>query len=228
MSIQKWGGTEFLDLGCGEGYALCFFHEKGYSVCGVDFSDYGLKAHNPQMVDFFVQGDLFQFLQTTEKKFDFINLGNVVEHLSEPEEFIKILRRVCKENTVISITVPNDFSVTQKTAFDNGFIESAFWVSDKTSEHFSYFTLSSLQNFVEANGFECVEKLADYPIDFNLFNSRTNYVKNREVGHEGYIAELKIENMLFEQSLEKTVQLHKAYADLGIGRNISLFMKLKK
>ena len=205
-----------------------FFYEKGWDVCGLDFSDYGIKAHNPDMEKFLIKGDLMKSISAMQKTFAFINMDNVLEHLPCPKDFLIALKKVCDLETIICITVPNDFSITQKKAYENDCIDGAFWVTKETSEHFNYFTTESLSQFAEKNGFDVVWKSADYPIDFNLFNSRTNYVRNKEVGHDGHIARLTIENMLYEKSLEDTAMLHSAFAKCGVGRDISVYLKLKK
>ena len=224
------GGREktLLDVGCGEGYAMQYFYENGWAVCGLDFSNYAIKAHNPAMENFLTKGDLMKNISTMKRIFGFIIMDNVLEHLPRPADFLSIIKDVCDKETVICITVPNDFSLTQKAAHEDGCIDTAFWVSKETSEHFNYFTMHSLSKFSEENGFDVVWKSADYPIDFNLFNPRTNYVRSKEVGHDAHVARLKIENMLYKKSLEDTVLLHSAFAKCGVGRNISVYLKLKK
>ena len=205
-----------------------FFYENGWKVWGLDFSDYGIKAHNPEMERFLIKGDLMKSISTMKDTFGFINMDNVLEHLPNPVDFLTVIKKVCGGETVICITVPNDFSITQENAYKNDCIDGAFWVTKETSEHFNYFTVESLSKFAEENGFDVVWKSADYPIDFNLFNPRTNYIQSKEVGHDGHIARLKIENMLYEKSLEDTVLLHSALAKCGVGRDISVYLKLKK
>lgn len=221
-------GESFIDVGCGEGYAMKYFYKKGWNVCGIDFSDYGIKAHNPDMNSFLIKGDLIKTISCLDRKFSFINMDNVLEHLPSAKDFLSVLKLICEDDAIICITVPNDFSITQQALFQYKDIDKAFFVTKDTSEHFNYFTIDSLVNFVEKNGFEIVWKSADYPIDFNLFNPRTNYIKNKEVGHDGHVARLKVENMLYDNSLENTVNLHKAYAECGIGRDISIYMKIRK
>ena len=178
------------------------------------------------MLQFLYKGSVDDFLKNHDVKYDFINMDNVLEHLPYPDSVIKKLKSVCHENTIICIKVPNDFSITQINAYENGCIDDAFWVTDKTSEHFNYFTLESLKQLAEMNGFKCVGYVADWPIDINLFNPRTNYIKDKNVGHDGHVAKLKVENMLFKESIEKTMEFHLAIANLGIGRNISVFIKM--
>lgn len=219
--------SSFLDIGCGEGFAMSFFHRNGWTVCGVDFSNCGIRNHNPEMEKFLIKGDLIKTIKESSANYSFINMDNVLEHLPNPKDFLNNLKKICTEETIICVTVPNDFSITQKTLFKNGCIDNDFWVTRKTSEHFNYFTLENLTTFVKKNGFNVVWESADYPIDFNLFNPKTNYVKSPNLGHDGHLARLKIENMIFNQSLENTVRLHNAYARLGIGRNATIYIKLK-
>ncbi|MFA6700380.1 MAG: methyltransferase domain-containing protein, partial [Thiomicrospira sp.] len=53
----------FLDVGCGEGFALAFFAERGYQVKGLDYSRAGIEQHHPQLLEHLVEGDVFASLQ---------------------------------------------------------------------------------------------------------------------------------------------------------------------
>lgn len=214
-----------LDIGCGEGYALKSFYKKGWDVTGVDFSEFGIKTHNPHMLGYFIKGDLIEVIQKCDEKYDLINMDNVLEHLPDPKGLMNIIKSVCHDDTIICIKVPNDFSITQINAYNNGYINDAFWVTDKTSEHFSYFTLKSLKKLSEESGYMCIGSVSNWPIDFNMFNPRTNFYRDKSVGHDGHIARIFVENMLFAESIEKTLELHQALANLGMGRNISVYLK---
>lgn len=203
--FDKMGGVKgtLLDIGCGEGHALKYYSNNGWKVTGIDFSDYGINAHHPDMKDCLIKGDLMEILKNHDTKYDFVNMDNVLEHLPDPVSFLEIIKNVCHEKTIICIRVPNDFSITQMKAYDNQDIEDAFWVTDKTSEHFNYFTLDSLKKLAKASGYVCLGQIADWPIDFNLFNPRTNYNKNKSVGHDGHVARLMVENMFLNNQLRK-------------------------
>lgn len=229
LMFENGGGVKgnLLDVGCGEGHALKYFFDRGWSVTGIDLSEFGIKVHNPDMMSYLLKGDMMEVIKGLDKTYDFVNMDYVLEHLPEPSEFLELIKSVCDRNTIICIKVPNDFSVTQMYAYEHFCIDSSFWVTDKTSEHYNYFNAESLKRLIEEKGFICLGKVADSPIDFNLFNERTNYDRNKNLGHEGHETRLIIENMLFEQSIEKTLLLHEAMANLGVGRNISLYIKLQ-
>ena len=230
FSVTLPGGGALLDIGCGEGYCLSFFSALGWDVLGIDLSDFGLNSHNPHMKEFLFKGEILEqikLLCDQNKKFDYINMDNVLEHLSEPEDFIEAVKPLFHEKTVISICVPNDFSLVQKTAFRYGFINTDFWVTKQTSEHFNYFTEKSLTEFLQQKGFVKKKSIADYPIDCNLFNDRTNYINDKKNGSACHKARLILENMLYDASMENAVSVHEALANAGVGRDITVFCQLK-
>ena len=233
--MEKWGGyatqdSSFLDIGTGEGYALKYFYENGWQVTGIDFSSHGIEAHNPEMKKYLIQGDYCKIigaLRNEKRTFDFINADNVLEHLPEPETFFEIIRSVSHTNTVICVTVPNDFSRIQHLAFELGQIEDAFWVTKDTSEHFSYYSVESLCSLGDSKGFKKIIATSDWPIDFFLLHKNTNYRRNSTVGHDCHVACASIENSVYADSMEKAIALFRSLAEAGIGREISVYFKLK-
>jgi methyltransferase type 12 len=218
-----------LDIGCGEGYCLSFFFALGWDVLGIDLSEFGLNTHNPHMKEYFKKGEILdqiQLLCDQNKKFDYINMDNVLEHLSNPEYLLESIKSLFHKGTVLSIRVPNDFSLIQKTAFKYGFINTDFWVTKQTSEHFNYFTEKSLTEFLQQKEFVKKKSIADYPIDCNLFNDQTNYINDKKNGAACHQAQLILANMLYDESMEKAVSVHEALANAGIGRNVTVFCQL--
>lgn len=50
-----------LDVGCGEGFALAFFREKGWAVKGIDFSSSGEESQNPSSKNVLITKDVLIF-----------------------------------------------------------------------------------------------------------------------------------------------------------------------
>ena len=48
----------FLDVGCGEGYATAFLEKKGFSKKGIDFISLGGESKNPNCIDALIIGDV--------------------------------------------------------------------------------------------------------------------------------------------------------------------------
>ena len=115
--------SKMLDVGCGEGYALSFFRNKGWQVKGLDFSSAGVNSKNPICLDVLTTGDVFELLDTeiaNAEKYDVVWLQNVLEHVIYPLDLLKSLRSLVKPNGIAVITVPNDCSITQQSALGKG------------------------------------------------------------------------------------------------------------
>jgi 2-polyprenyl-3-methyl-5-hydroxy-6-metoxy-1,4-benzoquinol methylase len=107
--------NRFLDVGCGEGFALSFFVQHGYQVKGLDFSCAGMVQHHPQLLDKLVEGTVFKSLQEEiagEQQYDIIWL----EHVLQPIELLDQLKSLLSPGGVLVVTVPNDFSSLQQRA----------------------------------------------------------------------------------------------------------------
>jgi len=106
-----------LDIGCGEGFFSKFFFEKKWDVTCVDFSNVGIKNHNPQLLNQFQQNNIFSFLSAAVKnnlKYGLINLDNVLEHVLDPVTLLQAIMQIMTKNSIVRIEVPNDFSAFQK------------------------------------------------------------------------------------------------------------------
>jgi 2-polyprenyl-3-methyl-5-hydroxy-6-metoxy-1,4-benzoquinol methylase len=219
----------FLDIGAGEGWAMSFFKEKGWTVVGLDYSEFGCENHNKHVINELIVGNLYKSIEnliSKNKKFDVILLDNILEHVINPFLLIEDIKKLANENTCLIIEVPNDFSKLQIYLFENNIIENQFWIA--LPDHLSYFNKEGLNNLCKDAGWENLLTISDYPIDLLLLNENTNYSKDKSKGRSCHLQRIRTENLLNSISTEKTVALHKAYADLGLGRQIIGFYSLSK
>lgn len=104
QQIQKLGGEEILDIGCGEGFVHQYFlgKEKSLKITGID-QNRGLigraKKRNPS-VNYFQQ-DLFSL--KIKQEYDLLLMMEVLEHLKEPQ---KALRKIKEISSKAIFTVP--------------------------------------------------------------------------------------------------------------------------
>lgn len=237
---QRWGVLQkylaasqqqkrFLDVGCGEGYALSFFRKLDWIVKGFDFSSAGVQSKNPSSLDALVTGDIFQLLEEeiiSNKTYEVIWLQNVLEHVLDPLNLLKSLQELVAPDGFLVVTVPNDFSITQQAALSLSHIDTPFWVAPP--DHLSYFDQSSLKNIANATNWKCVELLGDFPIDWFLFHPESNYVRNHLVGKAAHNARVAIENMIHGNSLQDVINFWSSAAKLGLGRDITAFLSVAK
>ncbi len=217
---------KFLDIGCGEGWSLSFFHSQGWEVKGLDFSTFACQSNNPDMVQFIEDGNVFdniRKLAESTEKYDVILLDNVLEHVYDPEELIHILPNNLNYNGIICIEVPNDFSVLQQYLYNQQKIDKAFWVA--IPDHISYFNTNGLKNLMSAYGWELYHLNTDYPLDLNLLNPDSNYVMDKGKGRNVHLARVDIENLLDDINSDLAIKLLSVYAEMGLGRNIIGFFK---
>lgn len=218
-------GKTFLDIGAGEGWALKYFTDKGWDCIGLDFSEHGCSQNNPDQIKNLLVGDIemnLSSLYKEDKKFDFILIDNVLEHVRDPLKALSDIKSIISDDGVLVVEVPNDFSVAQEHLYDEGYVSSKFWLA--FPDHLSYFNKSGLKCLAESAGWSVGKTLTAYPIDFNLFNVNTNYIETRDVGKSCHHSRVAIENLFHSISVEKANKLYEAMADLGVGRDIVMIM----
>jgi 2-polyprenyl-3-methyl-5-hydroxy-6-metoxy-1,4-benzoquinol methylase len=224
--LERKGTRRMLDVGCGEGYALAFFREQGWTVKGFDFSTAGIQSKNPGCLDALVAGDVFTHLKaeiSAGNTYDVVWLQNVLEHVIDPLGLLESLQALVPPDGMIVITVPNDCSITQALALGKGHIDTEFWVCPP--DHLSYFDSDSLANVSRETGWDCVEILADFPIDWLLFHPGSNYVRDKSAGKAAHKARVQLENLIHAQPIEDVIRFWSATAKVGLGRTITAFLR---
>jgi 2-polyprenyl-3-methyl-5-hydroxy-6-metoxy-1,4-benzoquinol methylase len=217
-----------LDIGCGEGFTSAYFARKGFTVNSIDYSSQGILEQNPQVLANHEVGDIFELLNLKIKaniRFDVLILQNVLEHVIDPRNLCDMMQKLLKPSGLALVTVPNDFSLTQLSALGEGFIDNEFWVSPP--DHLNYFNTHSLTEFLGSQGFDILDMIADFPVDWFLFNECSNYVKDQAKGKQAHLARIFIENMLHQAPLDKVINFYRAAASLGIGRDITVVVSKK-
>lgn len=96
--------NSILDLGCGANTNMEFFKEKGYEIEGIDIE--------PKVIDFWNRRGFNVKLHNFEKsslkkKYNFVIMYEVLEHLKYPEKFLKNLSKSMEKNAYLIISSPN-------------------------------------------------------------------------------------------------------------------------
>src|SRR3989338_2169514 len=88
----------------------------------------------------------FRILSSIPKKgkFDLVNLSDVIEHLQNPLESLKDIRKLMHKNSLIAISTPNFDSIITKLT------------QVKPEEHLYYFTKKTLRKTLQKAGFEAI------------------------------------------------------------------------
>lgn len=150
-----------LDIGCSSGYLGSKLKLKNCHIVGIDNDRVALKVAKKyyQRVFFLdLEKDIIR------GRFDVIILGDIIEHLSRPDEFLKKLKRNLNKNGYILISTPNIVNIAARIKIILGKFEyQEKGLFDKT--HLRFFTLKSFKQLVRDSGYSLVcFKVAPIPI----------------------------------------------------------------
>ncbi len=154
--LQQWTGSnqEVLECGCGDGFLTARLAERGNRVVGIDL------LPSPAFRTAFaayIRADLSRGLgealaQLGQKKFDKVLLGDVLEHLPEPERLLRDCRSVLKPHGQILVSVPNVANITVRLLLLFGRFEyGERGILDRG--HLRFFTRRSARRLLEENGY---------------------------------------------------------------------------
>lgn len=207
-----------LDIGCGNGELLKFMRCRGWGVVGIEPSKDateridGIEIYNKMLGEFILSG--------TNKKFSFISMLNVLEHVPNPKEFLEQSKILLKDDGLICIRVPNDFTTIQSEA-ELKTSKSKWWVA--VPDHINYFNKNSLEQLLYKVGFDIIYSTTEFPMEMFILMG-DNYVDDPK---KGSICHKNRVN--FEMSLPNNLRrdFNTKMSELGWGRNLLIFGKLR-
>jgi SAM-dependent methyltransferase len=105
----QWSGFRVLDIGCGVGGLLKVFETRGASVTGFE-PDIVMSGAARERLSAAarIENDMFRPEQWRGEPFDLICMSHVLEHVSNPIEFLTGLRKVTKPGSHLFVEVPNE------------------------------------------------------------------------------------------------------------------------
>jgi len=100
--VTSWKERErgtLIDVGCGDGLISCFLGEIGFDVKGIDIEKEAIKLAQAkcQSVDFEVKS-VFDL----NAEADYLLSSEVIEHLSNPDEFLQKIKNLFKKEALIT------------------------------------------------------------------------------------------------------------------------------
>jgi methionine biosynthesis protein MetW len=96
----------FLDIGCGDGSFIITF-KKHCETFGVDISQNAIKMAKEAGINAYKVDVSSQKLPFHDEYFDIIYMGDVIEHLTNPDFAINEVYRVLKQNGFLVLSTPN-------------------------------------------------------------------------------------------------------------------------
>lgn len=137
-----------LDVGCGNGSSMLTMQARGWRVIGIDFDETAVAQAKNNNLDAVVS-DLFS-AKYSDNQFDAIMMNHVIEHVPDPQEFIKECLRILKPGGTLVALTPN---ITSK-----GHLEfKADWRGLEIPRHLQIFSPLSLTILADKAGFKKIE-----------------------------------------------------------------------
>ncbi len=139
--IKKRG--KVLDVGCSTGNLLEMARKYGWSTFGLELNDKAVKECQRKKLN--VKKKELNNGTFPNDHFDWINLGDVIEHVKDPKGLLRICNRKLKKGGVLTLSTP-DIS---------RWLARKFQI--KPDEHIFYFSRGTIKLILEKTGFRIVQ-----------------------------------------------------------------------
>jgi 2-polyprenyl-3-methyl-5-hydroxy-6-metoxy-1,4-benzoquinol methylase len=150
-SIQNNSRLKILDVGCSSGYLGEYLKTLGHYVVGLDITyeaievakNYLDEAYNEYLEDY--------LKNHPELKFDVIIFGDVLEHITNPDEILKLVKNNLEIDGKIIASIPNVAHISMRCLLLEGRWEYAdLGLLDK--DHVRFFTKNTILKMFEDAG----------------------------------------------------------------------------
>jgi len=204
-----------LDVGSGPGMFLRHGLERGgWTVRGLEPSAQAAAYSRGQGLDVtqaFLNAETAASLGT----FDVVHLNEVLEHVPDPREVLRVIDTLLNPGGLIALMVPNDYSPFQAALRASGV--KPWWVAPP--HHVNYFDAASIQRLLEER-FAIVAVETTFPIDLFLLMG-DNYVGDDQLGRACHAKRKAFEQALAHAGLTPLKQaIYRQLATLGVGRDV--------
>lgn len=133
-----------LDVGCATGFFLEAAAQEGWTVFGVELSEYAAAMARKTFGDHIFSGTLEE-AHYADGFFDLVTLSDIVEHIPCPLDFLHEARRILSQDGMLMIVTPDVTSLTAK-------LMGRRWSHFK-EEHLHYFSPETIARLLGESGF---------------------------------------------------------------------------
>ncbi len=216
--ILPLGRRRILDIGSGPGYFLLQGKTRGWDTLGIEPSKTAAaysRALGVTVINSIFSDETAKTLGT----FDVINLGEVLEHIPEPEKMLKIAHSILSPGGLLCVIVPNDYNPFQ-IAYVTTTEVNPWWVAPP--QHLNYFNFDTLADLFNRSGFDEITRESTFPIDLFLLMG-DNYIGNDDLGRSCHYKRKTFEKNLVKAGMSDLKEkIYKSFAKLGIGREVQM------
>lgn len=138
-----------LDIGCGDGHTIDLYkRHPGVATYGVDFNLNALAVARANGHSVFEGA--FETADLPRKKFDLVTATHVIEHVSDPHQFLLKVHEVLAPSGILWLETPNIGTV------DAQWFRNKHWGAYHFPRHWYFFSRKTLTKMAAQAGFEPV------------------------------------------------------------------------
>ena len=161
--LAEYGGIRrgrLLEIGCGSGAMLIAAARRGFEVTGVEYSEHACETARQRLANLGLKGEVIcgeiDAVAHRIGEFDACVMADVIEHVRDPRYCLQVLHGTLRMGGVMFIATPSLDSWSAK-------MMSTRWMEFKP-EHLSYFSRSSLEGLLFAEGYRSLAWEQGYKI----------------------------------------------------------------
>ena len=141
--VKGKNGLIGFDVGCGYGYLTMALNSLGHKFIGIEISDYVVNKCKELYGGGFYKADIRKL--EVDKPVDLIIGLEVIEHLSEPLDFMKAAQRLLNEKGSILVTTPDrDYFEMRKTQRGESMLAPG-WAGEMPPIHLAMYSKRSME-----------------------------------------------------------------------------------
>lgn len=164
--------SSVLELGSSAGYMTKILKKKGCKVDIVEVDRYSYEIAK-RYADFGICGSLddISIFNKLRDKYDYIICADILEHLKEPKEVLKILIKKLKEEGEVVISIPNIafWNMRKQLFFEGDFSYQDSGLMDRT--HLRFFSVNNFKTLLVESGFtinNLIAAEARFPFEYSI------------------------------------------------------------
>jgi ubiquinone/menaquinone biosynthesis C-methylase UbiE len=168
--VHTYQTGKILDIGYGEGALLSIAERNGWKCYGVELSPQSLRYGSDQ--GWTVTSNTLTDSRFDAETFDIVTMIEFIEHVPEPDSFLKETKRLLRPGGILYLTTPNAKSINKRWLGLN-------WSVVSPPEHITIWSVEGLVFALERNGFQ-IKKIQTE--GFNPFEiiSSLNFSKKKK------------------------------------------------
>lgn len=180
---------KILDIGCFVGYFLELAKSRGWEAEGIEPSKWAIKEAKKRNMK--IVGKTIEDISEKFSIYDAVTMWDVIEHLPNPQETMRLIKRLIKKNGIVAIGTPNIDSIFARIMG----AKCPFLIR----MHLVIYSPKTLRKLFENNGFKVIyfsRYARIFPLSYILEGIRINNVIfsyfKKLVSKIDFIAELPV------------------------------------